>query len=257
MNPLTHCKNPTILPLFAALTTESSLVATATRYSRVRSKVLLTSILITFVLVSGASGVPSAHLTLQSQPGDLIGGGQTVDIVYTPSNSLFFSASIVGFTANGEPDFVDFELGDPTASPNTFATLDFSTAGLGIPILPGTYGLPGNTAQRASFAELGHAGLDVTFQNNGSNTLTGNFTVTDATFFLDANNTIQIGSFGVSFEQHSDGADPALFGTFTYNSGVPDTGATALLLVIGVVGLCFCAALFRRRGDQSFQVGIS
>jgi len=209
----------------------------------IRFKALLTPLLITLALVSGACG-QFAELKLQSQPGDFIGQGQTVDILYTPSDSPFFFANIVGFTANGEPDFLDFAFGDPTASPNTFTTLDFSTAGLGIPILPGTYGLPGNTAQRASFADPGHPGLDVTFQNRGSNTLTGNFIVSDATFFLDANNMFKIGSFDVSFEQHSEGAVPALFGTFTYHSSgvptAPETGSAAWLLVIGIVGLCFC-----------------
>src|SRR6266487_339330 len=209
------------------------------------------------VVIIDAVASQFAQLMLQSQPGDFVGQGQTVDIIYTPSNSPFFLADIVDFTANGQPDFVHFAVGNPAASPNTFATLDFSTAGLGIPILPGTYGLPGNTAQRASFAEPGHAGLDVTFQNRGSNTLTGNFTITDVTFFLDANNTLEIGSFAASFEQHSEGAVPALFGTFTYQSSVPDSGATALLLIIGVVGLCLCAALFQRRGNRSFQIGTS
>ncbi len=231
-------------------------VASAMKYLRVRFKALLMSVLIALAFVS-ADASQFAQLMLQSQPGDFVGQGQTVDIIYTPSNSPFFLADIVDFTANGQPDFVHFAVGNPAASPNTFATLDFSTAGLGIPILPGTYGLPGNTAQRASFAEPGHAGLDVTFQNRGSNTLTGNFTITDVTFFLDANNTLEIGSFAASFEQHSEGAVPALFGTFTYQSSVPDSGATALLLIIGVVGLCLCAALFQRRGNRSFQIGTS
>jgi hypothetical protein len=245
---------------FAGRRTEYSSVATAIRYPKMRFKALLTPVLITLALVSGASG-QFAQLTLQSQPGDLIGQGQTVDIIYTPSNSPFFFAQIAAFTANGEPDFVHFTVGDPTASPDTFATLDFSTAGLGIAILPGTYGLPGNTAQRADFAEPGHAGLDVTFEGRGSNTLAGNFTVSDATFFLDANNTIEIGSFGASFEQHSDGAVPALFGTFTYHSSgaptVPDGGATALLLVIGIVGLGLCAALFRPRRESPHRQSLN
>ena len=240
--------SPVVVP-----TSKSLSVATAMKYPRVRFKSLLTSVLMTLALLS-AEGSQIAHLTLQSEPGDFIGGGQTVDNIYTPSNSLFFFANIVSFTANGEPDFVSFVLGDPTASPNTFATLDFSTAGLGIPILTGTYGLPGNTAQRASFAEPGHAGLDVTFQNRGSNTLTGNFTITDVSFFLDANNTIEIRSFGASFEQHSEGAVPALFGTFTYSAGVSDRGATALLLIIGVAGLCYMRSALSGTRQAILQV---
>jgi hypothetical protein len=98
-----------------------------------------------------------------------------------------------------------------------------------VPFLPGTYGSPGNTAQRASFASAGHAGLDVSFQNRGSNTLTGNFTVNSVSYFLDASNVRQIGNLDVNFEQHSEGATPALFGHFIFqSSAVPEPSSVVL-----------------------------
>src|SRR5207253_1472673 len=115
---------------------------------------------------------------------------------------------------------------------NTFALLFFGTDQLGIPIQPGIYGLPGNTAQRADFAAPGHAGLDVSFQNRGSNTLTGNFTITDVSFFHDAANNLKVGSFAASFEQHSEGATPALRGNFQFQSSaarIPEPESLALL----------------------------
>lgn len=208
---------------------------------RFRASILLCLILPTLALVQPAAA-DTAELKLMSQPGDFIGQGQTVDNVYTPANSLFFSAQVVALVS-GMPAYLRFVLGSPIAMPNTFTTLDFSTQQLGIPFQPGVYGLPGNTAQRAAFAQPGHAGLDVSFQNRGSNTLTGNFTVNSVQFFKDASNNFQIGSLDVNFEQHSEGLTPALFGRFTFfatgfgPSAVPESGTTAMLLLVAFIGV--------------------
>ena len=160
----------------------------------------------------------TAHLTLQSQPGDYIGHGGTFDITYSS-----ISAQVRRSLASGEPAELLFVVGDViTPAGNTFSTLFFGTDGLGIPMQPGLY----QDAQRADFAGAGHPGLDVSFQNRGCNTLTGSFTVTDATFAADHS----IVSFSASFEQHCEGATPALFGTFTY--AVPEPGTTAALALI-------------------------
>lgn len=190
-----------------------------------------------------------AHLTLQSQPGDFIGQGGNFNIVY-PSSEI--SAQIRRTLPGGDPAELLFDLGHVTPAPNTFALLFFGTDQLGIPIQPGTYGLPGNTAQRADFAQPGHAGLDVVFQNRGSNTLAGNFTITDVTFYKDAANVERIGSFAATFEQHSEGASPALFGTFTFNdSGLPTSvpEPSGLVLLAGALVPGGMLAL-RRRGSR-------
>jgi hypothetical protein len=178
---------------------------------------------------------PTAHLDLMSQPGDFIGQGGTFSLDYTPANSLFFSAQILsGLDVGGQPAFLRFTLGSPVATPNTFTTLDFATNQLGVPLLPGTY----LDAERASFADPGHPGLDVTFQNRGSNTLTGEFTVNSVSFFLDSTDTLQIGSLDVNFEQHSEGATPALFGHFVYQAETVVPEPTSLtLLGLGAAGL--------------------
>jgi hypothetical protein len=207
------------------------------------------------IFLAGAVRGDTAELMLTSQPGDFIGQGQTKDIIYTPSNSdLFIEMIEPSRNVNGQPAFLSFILGTVTGSntTNTFSTLNFGTDQLGIPFQPGVYGLPGNTAQRAVFASSGHPGLDVTFQNRGSNTLTGNFTVNSVQFFSGPGNTEQIGELDVNFEQHSEGATPALFGHFTFFAtgfGVPDSGSTLLLLLLGISVLCcFRLALVRRLG---------
>src|SRR5262249_35226855 len=105
-------------------------------------------------LGSTAAHAESAHLVLDSQPGDFGGGGKHSDVTYTPDNTIagFFSAQIRG-SAGGGPAFLsfDFLLKDPKtglpANPDEEAGLDFSTQQLGIPIAPGTY----TNAQRATF----------------------------------------------------------------------------------------------------------
>src|SRR5260370_20008837 len=121
--------------------------------------------------------MPIAHLVLESEPGDFIGQGLDFDITYTPNNSVFFSPHIrrtIGPT--NEPAELLFVLGTVTSGlDNTFALLFFGTDALGIPIQPGLF----PDAERADFASPGHPGLDVSFQNRGCNTLTGNFSIDD------------------------------------------------------------------------------
>lgn len=167
-----------------------------------------------------ANAGPIAELTLDSQPGSFIGAGQSFDVTYTPLNSSSFVASVVDSIA-GSPSSISFEMGTITSSlaTNTFATLEFSTAQLGVPITVGTY----NDAERPAFATSGHPGLDVAFQNRGSNVITGSFDVTDAEF---VGTTIE--AFSATFTQDSDNNTSMISGTFTYFANVPEPTSIAI-----------------------------
>src|SRR5207249_2563476 len=107
-----------------------------------------------------------AHLTLQSQPGDYIGQGMNFDITYDTAHSDTISAQIRRALPNGSPaELLWVLIGSPSNPMNEFASVFFGTDALGIPIQPGTY----PNARRADFAPPGFAGLDVSFQNRGSN----------------------------------------------------------------------------------------
>ena len=158
---------------------------------------------------------------------------------------LFRSSAeiLTGLDVAGQPAFLRFAFSFPfPTTPDQFTTLDFATNQLNIPIAAGTY----LDAQRASFATTGHPGLDVTFEHRGSETLTGNFTINSVSFFTDSTNTLEISTLDVNFEQHSEGATPALFGHFTYNAGVATAVPEPSSLALATIGAVFCFGFARR-----------
>lgn len=193
-----------------------------------------------------------AHLTLQSQPGDFIGQGQNYDFTFNPATTPGdqITTFILPPKTGTAPDYARFVLDkDDGASrhPFLFGFLDFSTSALGIPLTPGTYA----GAQRAGFAATGHPGLDVEMDGRGSNTLTGNFSVTDFTYSAVTafgSTSYTIDTFAATFEQHSEGHTPALFGQFSYYADgfapVPEASTTVsfgLLLALGAGGAVIAA----------------
>jgi PEP-CTERM motif len=173
-------------------------------------------------------------VSYMSQPGDFVGGGQTFNFTYTPANSTLFTVQDTQYIG-GEPSFISFALATDPSGPNRFTILDFGTNELGTPLEVGTY----TNVQRAAFATAGHAGLDVSFQNRGSNIITGNFTINSISFFTDSSHVLEVGSLDVNFEQHSEGAIPALFGHLVYvnSSAVPEPSSMALCGIAGAIGL--------------------
>ena len=195
--------------------------------------------------VASVNAAPVAHLTLHSEPGDFIGQGKNFDITYTPrtADSFFPEVRRTIGAAPGQPAELLFILGTSTGGPdNTFVLLSFGTDQLGIPMQPGAY----EDAERADFAAPGHPGLDVEFQNRGCNIVTGRFTVERATFGTDSSGAPTIQTFAATFEQHCEGAVPALFGTFVFDaSPVPASVPLSPLPSILAIAIAACAA-FRK-----------
>src|SRR5262249_15582273 len=128
--------------------------------------------------------------------------------------------------------------------------LDFAAANAAA-LTPGVY----LDAMRFPFEDPGHPGLDVSGNGRGSNTLTGRFAVYDLAFA----GTV-LTNFAAAFEQHSEGAAPALVGwvmlntTFGAGGGVlandTDTEGDLLLSATLVSGPAHGTLSFR--GDGTF-----
>lgn len=196
-------------------------------------------------LVSAPSHASVAHFVLNATPGDYISGGQQVDNVYSSTDPLliwnFANFNNIGTATTPSTDSINFIflLAPWQVTDDEFASLSFSTNGLGIPMTIGSY----FNAERAPFASAGHPGLEITYDHRGCNTLTGNFTINNLTF-----NNSQIDLFSASFSQSCD-SGALMSGTFDYNAGltsfnsVPEPATTALL-TLGVLALAF---VYRRR----------
>jgi hypothetical protein len=146
--------------------------------------------------------VPLTALAMSSQVGDYIGQGQQYlitlsDGTFTPSNS----ANVVTFwVSNGDGWTTDF------AGP--------TTAQLG----KGDY----QNAQRYPFQPQGTPGLSIYGAGRGCNTLTGNFQVLQAAY----NSGGALQDFSANFEQHCEGASPALFGWVRYKTKLQQFSVT-------------------------------
>jgi VCBS repeat-containing protein len=157
-------------------------------------------------LLTGGLGTA---LVMHSQQGDFVGAG--LNYHYSPSDGSFQAF-------NGANDsYVEFVFKQKPGS-------DFWSVFFAAPFdaqpTPGTY----LGATRWPTQDPDVPGLSVSGNGRGSNTLTGQFTVNQAVY--DSNGGIV--SFDASFEQHSEGATPALFGRIQYNSTDSDNGSVLL-----------------------------
>lgn len=141
----------------------------------------------------------STYLYLNSQPGDYIGGGEMLTL--TPADGTFSvtnSSSTVSVSFN-------------TADFSQFWTLDFGSPE-SVKFAKGQY----VGAQRTAFRSPTLPGIDVYGDGRGCNTDTGQFLVSD--FALAEDGTVA--RLAIDFEQHCEGAAPALYGSLRYNSKV-------------------------------------
>jgi hypothetical protein len=140
-----------------------------------------------------------------SEPGDYIGGGMTFSL--TPADGTISAerqSAVVSVSFSAVPPF--------GASPKTFWFFHFAPLEGGA-LATGNYA----SAQRWPFQSPRRPGLDVSGDGRGCNTLTGKFTVYEATFDAGGN----VIAFAADAEQHCEGAAPALRVHLRFNSGVP------------------------------------
>jgi hypothetical protein len=136
-------------------------------------------------------------LVFDSQPGDFIGRGERFAL--TPDDGSItlgvypFNAARVHFSGSRS------------------WSLSFSAPD-GAPLAPGVY----ENAARWPSSDRSRPGLSVSGDGRGCNTLTGRFVVLEALYEGET-----LTRLAVDYEQHCEGAAPALFGTVRFRSAAP------------------------------------
>jgi hypothetical protein len=189
--------------------------------------ILLSTLCLPALLACPAAAQVAAQLTMHSETGDWVGQGQDY---YYDTSAAVFSAQAADRTQDGLADYVTISVHTPNYSHWWYLT--FATNQLGANLAPGSYA----NAQRAAFAGAGHPGLDVYGDGRGSNTLTGSFTIQDVAFD-DSGGAHRLVRFAASFEQHSEGLPPALFGTIYYVDNTDTTPPTTVAALSGPAGI--------------------
>ena len=158
---------------------------------RVTSRNLAVAAALAALTAIPAMAQTDGHLRLDSEPGDYVGGGQ----------SLSFDSSTAAFST-----FYDGSQLTVTVFP--FAGSFWSVvlgAPPGQPLVPGVY----EGAVRSAFRPPGQPGIDVFGDGRGCNQTSGRFVVSEAVY--GPNNYVQ--QFTATFEQHCESSTaPALFG---------------------------------------------
>lgn len=141
---------------------------------------------------------PQTLIYLNSQPGDWVGQGQ--QFMFTPADGTitvqgtYNSGIQASFTSPGFTHWFYLNFGPPVAQK----------------FVKGAY----VGAQRFAFHSPTTPGLDVYGDGRGCNTIAGQFLVEELVF----NNDGSVARLSLDFEQHCDGAPPALFGSVRFNS---------------------------------------
>lgn len=154
---------------------------------------------------------------MTSDPGDYVGGGQSYSFA-TPSD-VFQAASDAANT------HVSIRETSPQFSHNW--ELDFSAPD-GQQLSAGTY----TGAVRDVARGPGQPGLDVFGDGRGCNTLSGSFTVLEASYGPNG----YIESFDATFEQHCQGDTPALRGEVRIANTTPPPPPTSVQITVDATG---------------------
>ena len=146
------------------------------------------------------SGIVSADsfIFFNSEKDDYIGQGET---------RVWASGSFSSNSTQDKPNVVSINF----TSDENWWNLDFA-APENQTLSVGSY----TNATRYPFQESNENGLSVSGSGRGCNTLEGQFEVLEISYDADG----KLSSFAATFEQHCEKADPALFGTVSFNSSL-------------------------------------
>jgi hypothetical protein len=155
-----------------------------------------------------------SFLYLDSEPGDFIGRGQ--QRLFTADDSEI-GAQL--YYDDGYNHVISTLRANVLLSSGDSWWVEVA-APPGQPLVPGTY----EGAVRAMSRAPGQAGLDVSGEGRGCNSVSGRFVVEDAVWAWGPQGLVQ--RFDATFEQHCEGLAPALFGEIRIENEIPPT-ATA------------------------------
>ena len=141
------------------------------------------------------AGEGPTYVSMTSQPGDFVGNGQA----YTFGGTITAKVLSGGFANTVEIDI---------SSPGQSWTLDLAAPNQA-QLVPGIY----TGATRWPIEAAGVPGINVSGNGRGANTLTGQFTVSQAVY----NSSGNIVSFVASFVQYANGSNASLSGQIEYN----------------------------------------
>ena len=181
--------------MFFANLTSSKYSSTRTFISRYFRFFVLA---LSFSILAAPARAQVTSLTMNSDSGDYIGGGQFQ--FYTPSDGVF--------SAYQNYD-QGVSLSFNSAGYEHWWYLDFAAPNDQL-LTVGTY----NGATRFPFQASSEPGLSVTGDGRGCNTNTGSFTVLEVSYGSNG----AINSFDAIFEQHCEGMTPAVRGEIRYNA---------------------------------------
>jgi hypothetical protein len=176
-----------------------------------------------------ALAAPQTVLILNSQPGDYIGQG--LQQTFTPADGSFT------VTSSDRGIQVSFN----NANFSQYWYLGFTQVS-GHKFLIGEY----EGAQSYFLHSPTHPGLTVFGDSRGCNTSIGRFQVSDIAFNLDGS----IARLAVDFEQHCEGASPALYGSIRYSS------ASKLVARVGI-GSTYTLKGNAGKSDASVMLSLS
>ncbi len=169
--------------------------------------------------------VITAELTLNSQPGDFIGMGQSFDFHYTNPPDLVSALAFAPSLTDPPSDIViELLLRDSNGVPiSPFAILSFEST-------PSHFLTVGNYPDAQAAPDDTHPGLSVGFAGRGCDSR-GSFTINEIGSTHDPFGALVLTSFDVSFTQfcNADSIGPpftttaALTGRFTLSSGPPSS----------------------------------